>query len=108
MQPQMHMQEAIRITHTTACYSAPGGRGRPLAGTAETRCEACVINAKLSSVKGLDEWIRTQHFVCVRVCITYLHLDLHTTMRELLNHAFNPYERLHLSVEESERTRSEG
>lgn len=80
-----------------------GGCRRQMASTAEIRC---VINTKWSSVKGLDEWIRTQYFV--RVCVTYLHLDLHTTVRELLNHAFNPYERLHLSVEESERTRSEG
>lgn len=53
--------------------------------------------------------MRTQHFVCVCVCDceSYLHLDLHTTVRELLNHTFNPDERLHLSVEDSEETRSE-
>lgn len=45
--------------------------------------------------------------MCVRVCLClrvtrhYLHLDLHTAVRELLDHALNPYERLHLS--ESER-----
>lgn len=46
--------------------------------------------------------------VCFRLCVPYLHLDLHTAVRELLNHALNPYERLHLSDREREWTRSGG
>lgn len=45
---------------------------------------------------------------CLCLCVTYLHLDLHTAVREPLDHAVNPYERLHLSHRERERTSSEG
>lgn len=46
----------------------------------------------------------------VRRClfVTYLHLDLHAAVGELLNHAVNPDERLHLSHRGRERTGSEG
>lgn len=45
--------------------------------------------------------------VCVCVCLDhhYLHLDLHTAVGELLNHALDPYERLYLSEGEIERQR---
>lgn len=46
--------------------------------------------------------------VCLCLRLTYLHLDLHAAVRELLNHAVNPYERLHLSDGERQWTRSEG
>lgn len=43
--------------------------------------------------------------VCLPLFFThpYLHLDLHAAVRELLNHALDPYERLHLSERERER-----
>lgn len=46
--------------------------------------------------------------MCLCVAHHYLHLDLHTAVRKLLNHALDPYERLHLSDRAREWTRSEG
>lgn len=40
-----------------------------MASTAVIHWEMCVINTKLSSVKGLDEWIRTRQFVLVHACV---------------------------------------
>lgn len=44
-------------------------------------------------------------YLSLRVTRHYLHLDLHAAVRELLNHALDPYERLHLSGGERERER---
>lgn len=48
--------------------------------------------------------------VCLPLFFThpYLHLDLHAAVRELLNHALDPYERLHLSEREREKNSGQG